>query len=166
MSNEEKVLDQLLIFMKDEISKQGVPVDHLMFNFKPSSTPHYFNAPAETFPDGDELIEFKKILNPKDHKLILSALNRAITEGFIKDGTNNKHATMSLTERGLARAKSFEANEKMKWKIRTDYFFDKIFVPLAVATAVTLIANYLSQKDTNAEIKSLKKEIEWIKEQK
>lgn len=165
MSNEEKVLDKLLIFMKDEISKQGKQLDHLMFNFKPSSTLHYFHTPTTTFPDGDDLIEFKKILHPKKHNLILAALNKAITEGLIKDRLNEKYVAMRLTEQGLARAKSSEANEKMKWKIRTDYFFDKVCVPLIVAIAVTLIANYLSQKDTNEEIKSLKKEIEWIKEQ-
>lgn len=165
MTQEEKVLDRVLVFMKDKISEKGMQLNQVMFNFKPSETLHSFNAPNEIIPDGVNLIELKKTINSKDHDFIVGALNRAITEGFIRDRSCQKYTMMLLNELGLARAKSVEANEHMKWRKRLDYFSDKILVPLAVAIAVTLITNYLSQKDTNAEINSLRKEIEWIKQQ-
>ena len=143
MIKEEKILDQLLIFMKNEISKSGQILSHISFNFKPSKTIKYFgDHPDKITPDGEDLIEFKKVLK-KDHALIVDALNMAITEELIKDRINDKYAAMILTEKGFARAKSFEANKRMIGRRRWDYFLDKICVPLVVAIAITLITNYI-----------------------
>lgn len=163
---EEKILDQILVFMKNEVSKEGAQLHGISFNFKPSEVIRYIGGASKTTTDGEDLISLKKILKTKHHKLIASALNLAISEEFVKGGTNQKYGHMLLTEKGFARAKSFEANENNAWRRRCDYFLDKILVPLVVSIVTVIITSHLSQKNTEAEIKILKREIEWIKEQK
>lgn len=166
MKKEEIILDQLLLFMKTEVSKKGILLNQITFNFKPSETIQYFNAPNEIISDGEDLIAFKKTIKSKHHNLIVDALNIAVAEEFVKNRTNNKYHMMFLTEKGFARAKSFEVDKKIVWKKRWHYFMDKICVPLFVAIVITIVTNHLNQKNIDKEIESLKKEIIWIKEQK
>ncbi len=161
----EEILDQILVFMKNEISEKGDKPHNIYFNFKPSEVIRYSGGKSKVIPDGENLLNLKKIVKTEHHELIILALNLAISEGFIKD-IHQKYECMTLTGSGFARAKSFEANENGVWKRRCGYFLDKIFVPLIVSVVTALITSHLSQKNTEAEIKILKKEIEWIKEQK
>ncbi|MFT7088138.1 MAG: hypothetical protein ACJAZX_001593 [Rickettsiales bacterium] len=163
MKKEEKILDQLLLFMKAKISREGVKLDQATFDFRASKTKD--NPSNEIICDGESLAAFKRTVKSKNHNLIVDALNIAITEGYIKDRINEKYRMILLTEKGSARAKSFKVNEKMIWKKGGHYFMDKICIPLVVAIAITLITNHLNQQSIDKEIESLKKEIKWIKEQ-
>lgn len=163
MKKEERVLEQILVFMKNEVSEKGEQLNSIYFNFKPSEVVRYFSNAgdeSEIIADGEDLISLKKIVKIKNYKLIIPALNLAISEGFIKGGTNHKYGRMFLSEKGFARAKSFEVNENHVWKRRCDYFLDKVFVPLIVVIITSLITSYINQKSIGAEIKILKKEIE------
>jgi|GEM_PF-7103580 len=109
----EETLNQILVFMKHD--------DHLrnkvFFDFKPSEEVRYFDNTFETTADGQDLINLKKILKSKHHKLIFSALDLAVHEKFVKNTDYyNKYKKMALTETGYARAKSFEIDKNNAWK--------------------------------------------------
>ena len=65
ISKLEKYLDELLVFMADEIEKNSGTTKTVEFNFSFEFIEKYFNVDDERFEDGEDLKEFKKIINIK-----------------------------------------------------------------------------------------------------
>jgi hypothetical protein len=159
----DKVLDELLVFMKNEIEKHGSNLDGLSFNFSQSEIVPYINAPDEVKPEGEDLTAFKKKHKYSDD-LILQSLNKALTDSYIRSRImSNKYEKLILNELGAARAESTKHNKKTLYTRALNYFTEKLLVPIVTAVLTALIVNYISDSQTDKEIKKIKEDIEWLK---
>ena len=119
--------------MKSEIDKTGLPINHVFFNFAKSERKTYINAPDEITPEGDDLIQFKKIckINNKDLDTVLkycSSMEYAYARNFER---------VELLEAGKALASSVE-KAKLNKKFPTWLREILIAVISSVLTAIVL----------------------------
>jgi hypothetical protein len=145
-SNNTKIdecLDGILIFMQQKLVEQGAVLHLSWFDFSPSEVMHYLNAPPETTQDSEALTELKSRLEPKYHKYIPDALNKAKTHKYIQGSDlKNTRLTESGSERAIAKRK-FELDEyNNRWKKIGHYFLDKILVPMITSVITSVITYY------------------------
>lgn len=135
---QEKVLNDLLIFMKNKAEKNGASLDMSRCNF--SSKNELGNA------EGEDLIVFKKEYKYKNNEIILQSLKKAITDVYIKHTVIDKlYSALSLTNSGAARAESLKYNKKNHFKKVLSYFTDKLLVPLVVAIVSVMLLSYINK---------------------
>jgi hypothetical protein len=177
MNKLDDYMQELLIFMKNEVEDKAVPLNTIHFNFSLSTTERYFNAPDEVIPDGEDLITFRKIVKINDNTIFKKIFSKAKNEGYIKcpymNGKDN--SVIELTGNGLKMAKAIQANKKSAPKKAITNITDKIIYPivsgvisavLASVISYFIMSNFQDKKiDTmNIEIKKLKKDITWMKQ--
>ncbi|MBP3616349.1 MAG: hypothetical protein J6J27_05600 [Alphaproteobacteria bacterium] len=148
--NQEKIVNKILCYMKNEIEKSGSKPDMECFDFSFSEKIDYFNAPSEILPNGEDLTNVKNILKKVSDKSIKEVLNKCLANNYIKyfaaGGKNFKNIT--LTEEGFARATSVENYHPIK-----NYFSqnipDKIvnaIISIIVSCITTYITIYITMK--------------------
>lgn len=172
MDKLEKYLDELLIFMADEIEKNAGTTKTIEFNFSFEFIEKYFNADDERFEDGKDLKELKKIINIKDNELIKKVLMKAINEELIKRTVigGREFSKIQLTDNGFRKSKAIKLNKIENNKKWLKYIFEKLFLPILVSIITVLITFYITSKiqnkNVNNELENIKKEIEWLKQKK
>lgn len=154
----DKILDKLLVFMKNEIEKHGKAVDALKFDFSLKETSDEIKA------EGEDLGLFKKQTKFKDDS-IDQCIKKALTDGYVtrqfKHEQNYKN--LILTELGAARAEAVKHNQKNSFNVWLKLFIDKLLIPILSAVLTTLIVNYFNGTKTEKQIKELQEEIQWLK---
>ena len=172
MSNLEKYVDELLIFMSDEIENNAAMLNNIVFNFSFSYTEKYFNAEDKYFDDGEDLTNFKVIAKIKDNEFLKKVLMKALNEQYIKNTAmgNSEFSRIALTENGFRKSKAIKLNRIEKKKKLFTYAFEKLIVPILVSIITAFVASYITtefkNKNINNELEMLKKDIEWIKQSK
>ena len=103
----ENFADELLVYMQNELEKDGQSIKTKDFDFHLTYTQKYFNAPDEIFTEGVDLTKFKNI-TPITDEMFQVVMNYCFTHQYIKQmymGTQ-KFEEIQLTESGFARATS------------------------------------------------------------
>lgn len=160
----DKILDKLLVFMKNEIEKHGEALHALRFDFSSEETLSYFNAPDEIKAEGEDLVLFKKQTKFKDES-IDQCIKKALTDGYLKRqfGYEQNYKNLILTELGAARAESVKHNQKNYFSVSLKFFTDKLFIPILITVLTAVIVNYFNGTQTDKQIKALQEEIQWLK---
>ncbi|RLA77565.1 MAG: hypothetical protein DRG78_17150 [Epsilonproteobacteria bacterium] len=161
MDNLDKYLDDLLLFMANEIEDKSFQREHATFNFQLSSSNE----------DGDDLKEFKNIVNINNNDIIEQILMKAINENYINTRPYcQKFSGIYLEDTGFKRAKAIKFNRKnSKKKILTnslDKFIAPIVIPIISAVIVAYLTSNIQNNQLSNEIEKLKRDIEWIKQKK
>lgn len=60
LQKRDKLVKQILCYMKSVVDKNGLPINCVNFDFSMSKVKQYFNSPDEIQPDGEDLVEFRK----------------------------------------------------------------------------------------------------------
>src|SRR5574344_1335584 len=106
----DELIDELLIFMKNEAENYGDNISGIHFDFHLEFVQKYFGDHTdETIPEGNDLAEFKKVIKITDEEFKI-VMNCCQTHKYVKKaciGRNNFDYLM-LTDSGLARANSAE----------------------------------------------------------
>ncbi|MDK2065431.1 hypothetical protein PT447_10885 [Aliarcobacter butzleri] len=164
--------DELILFTYKEITENALNRNSYWFNFEISKIETYIsNQENNLIPDGEDLKNFKIKTQLTDDGIIKKALVKNINEKlFIRKTINGEFNNLEFTEDGMKKAKAILLNRKEKKKKILTYSFDKILVPIIVASLVAIITSYITTKlnndEINKKIESLEKEIKWLKEQK
>ena len=163
--------EKLLTFMYQIIEEKAVNFNHLDFNFSFARTEKYFNAEDELIADGENLKEFKANYKKFDNETIKKALVKAQNEKEVKTSMGNpEFQRVRLTEHGFTKGKAILYNKETKRKNLWKYLLDRLLVPVLVSVVTAVLVAYtttwIQSNEINSEIKLLKKEIEWIKQNK
>jgi len=160
----DKILDKLLVFMKNEIEKHGSPLNALEFDFSSKETLSPINASDEIKMEGEDLILFKKQTKFKDDS-IDQCIKKALTDGYLERQSWNEptYKHLVLTKFGSARAESVKYNQKNSLSIILKYFSEKLLAPIIVSVITVLITNHFNSTETEKQIKILQEEIKWLK---
>lgn len=170
MNDLEKYLDELLIFMADEIEAKASTLDFTEFDFSFAYTEKYFNSEDEKFEDGEDLENFKVNIKVQDNELIKKVLMKALNEKLIKRISmgGREFKGIQLTENGFRKSKDIKLNRRENKKKWLTYPFEKLILPIVVSIITALIASYITSdiqnKNITKELETIKKEIEWIKQ--
>ena len=163
-------IDELLIFMKNDIENNALPLNNTIFNFSLSTTEKFFNAEDEAISEGADLSAFRKIIKITDNSMFEKIFVKATNEGYIKNPYRNgrNYASIQLTDNGLRMAKALQLNKKSASKKIINFTTNKILLPIIVSVStaiiVALVMSYIQQQKVTPEIEELKKEIKWIKQ--
>lgn len=173
MEKLEQYIEELLLYMKNEIEDKAEQLNMAGFNFSLSTKEQYFNAPDEIIPDGEDLIAYKKIVKINDNTMFEKIFAKAKNEGYIKCQfmSDRNNASIQLTNNGLRMAKAIQANRKSSPKKAITHITDKIIYPIvsAVLSAVVIyfVMSYFQDREINTmntEIENLKEDIAWMKQ--
>lgn len=161
MGKIEKYVDELLIFMVDKIDKNASILTMEEFNFS-------FKDDLKKVEEGEDLKNLKIIIKEKDDKLIEQVLMKASNEKLIEKTVfcGSKFNKIKLTPKGLDKSKDIKLNKeetKNKW---ASYISEKLLFPIIVSIITVIVASYFNNKNFNKELENLKKDIEWIKQNK
>lgn len=162
MNNLEKYLDELLIFMTDDIENNAFQLNHTQFNFSFACLENE---------EGEDLMKFKTIVKIQDNELIKKVLMKAINEQCIEQiQYSNEFNKIILTEKGFKKSKAIKLNRKEKKKKWIGFFLEKLILPILVSIITGFVASYITSEIQNKSIKieleNLKKDIEWIKQKR
>lgn len=103
----DEYLNQLLIYMKNELENQGISnSQNLTFNFEAVKTKKYLNADDEKIQAGEDRIDFLSKHKISDEEFSI-VLNFAITHKFIAS-LYRGYGALYITEDGVDRAMSVE----------------------------------------------------------
>lgn len=172
MNNLEKCLNELLIFMADEIESKAFTLNLAEFNFSFAFTEKYFNAEDENFEDGEDLKNFKATIKVQDNELIKKVLIKAINKQYIKqiEMGGPEFNKIQMTDNGFKMSNAIKLNRRENKKKLVSYPFEKLILPIIVPTIAALITSYITSEIQNKnivnELETLKKDIEWIKQNK
>lgn len=168
MDKAEKYLEELLIFMADEIDNNGSRLKATIFDFSFSYTQKYMNAKDETFQDGEDLQKFKLANKLKDNKTIAMALFKGLNEKSIEHYSisGQKFSNLKLTDNGYRKSRAIRLNRKENKKKPWTYLFEKLIIPIVVALITALATSYVTNNEVNKKIETLEKDIKWIKQNK
>jgi hypothetical protein len=170
MNELEKYLDELLIFMANEIECNASTLNMTEFNFSFAYNEKYFNAEDEKFEDGEDLKNFKATFKVQDNELIKKVLMKALNEKFIERNGMSEFSRIQLTDNGFKKSKAIKLNRRENKKKWLSYPFEKLILPILLTIITAFIASYITSEIQNkniaTELETLKKDIEWIKKNK
>lgn len=164
--------DELILFTYKEITEKALNRNSYWFKFEINRIETYIsNHENSIIPDGEDLKNFKIKTQLTDDEIIRKALVKNINEKlFTRKSINGEFNNLEFTEKGMMKAKAILLNRKEKKKKILTYSFDKILVPVIVASLIAIATSYITTKlnneEINKKIESLEKEIKWLKEQK
>lgn len=173
MNKLDTYIEELLIFMKNEIEDKALPLNNTTFNFSLSTTEQYLNAEDKTFPDGEDLIAFKKVVNITDRTIFDQIFSKAINEKYIKYPFINgkSYSSVQLTDTGLKMAKAILLNRKSAPKKAISNITDKLIYPVVVGVILAIVTpvvmSYFQDKkmeQMSKDIKQLQKDIKLMKQ--
>lgn len=103
----ENFTDELLVYMQNELEKEGMSFKTGIFDFHLAYTESYFNSPDKTFSEGVNLTEFKNLTSIND-EMFQEVMNYCFTHQLVKKMYvgKQKFDNVLLTESGFARATS------------------------------------------------------------
>lgn len=109
LKNKEKLIDELLVFMKNAIENEGLTIKLASFNFRLPHTEKYLgNTPDYDVPEGEHLTSFKKLTNIQNEEFDI-VFKCCLTHEFIdKMYCGDEYTDIQLTNKGMARANSVE----------------------------------------------------------
>jgi hypothetical protein len=175
MNKLDTYIEELLIFMKNEIEDKALPLNATTFNFSLSTTEQYFNADDETFPNGDDLIAFQKVVNITDNTIFEQIFSKARNEGYIKNAyiSGKSNEAVQLTDNGLRMAKAIHINRKSAPKKAISKITDKLIYPVVAAVisaiVISVVMSYFQDKKVeqmSKDIKQLQKDMKWMKQKR
>ena len=121
---QEKIIDKILCYMKNEIEKSGNKINMVYFDF----------SFLEMIAYGEELMNIKKILKNIPDEKIKKALRFALSNNYIKYyGYEKEFKYIVITEEGFARATSVENYHPI-----SDYF-KKLFLDNIIPTLINVL---------------------------
>jgi len=171
MNKTNECYEKLLAFMYQTIEEKAVNFNHIVFNFSFARTEKYFNAEDEFIAEGEDLREFKANYKKFDNETIKKALVKAQNEKEVQMSMcNSEFQRVQLTEHGFTKGKAILYNKETKRKNLWKYLLDRFLVPVLVSVVTAVVVAYtttwIQSNEINSEIEILKKDIEWIKQNK
>ena len=143
----EKIIDDILCFMKQEIEKAGTQPENVSFDFSFSRTEKYFNAKEETIPDGEDLLALKKCYPKIKNDLWEKSLKLCLTHKYIHESPYEpNYKKILITDKGMARAVSVSKQAPFKSYLKNLLLEHTIpcIISAIIGSLVTLIFTYFS----------------------
>lgn len=106
----ENFANELLVYMKNELEKQGLTIETCSFDFHLARVEKYFgDVSDEIIPEGEDLTNFKSTNKITDDEFT-TVIKYCITHEFIERFCcgHEEFASLQLTDEGFARAVSVE----------------------------------------------------------
>ncbi|MGD9555363.1 MAG: hypothetical protein AB7V28_13335 [Arcobacteraceae bacterium] len=172
MNNIDKYVEELILFAYKEIEENTYNRNNVTFNFSFGKIEKYLsNHPDEKIPEGEDLSEFKKKTKLTDNDTIKKALVKSMNGDYFKrTAINGEFNNLEFTDKGMRMANAILLNKKESKKKLIIYPFEKIILPVIIATIIGLITSFITTEYQNdkviKKIENLEKEIKWLKEQK
>lgn len=111
----EKIIDNILCFMKQEIEKAGAQPETVSFDFSFSRNEKYFNGKEEIIPDGEDLQTLKKHYPKVKNNSWDKVLKLCLTHQYIDEAPcESNHKKIRITDKGMARAVSVSKQAPFK----------------------------------------------------